>query len=111
MECSFCGTNSQIGTGKLLVRKTGKRYFFCSKKCEKNLIKLERNPRYFKWTNEYHKVKERESLGEKVERGERKIVEKEEEEKPVKIEKQQETEKGRKEAGKKVKEEQGKKKK
>ena len=37
------------GTGKMLVQKTGKISWFCSKKCEKNLLKLGRDPRDFKW--------------------------------------------------------------
>jgi len=50
MKCSFCGKNIMPGTGKIYVKKTGKRYFFCSKKCEKNLLDLGRKPDYLKWT-------------------------------------------------------------
>ena len=50
MECSFCGYEISRGTGKLFIQKTGKILYFCSRKCEKNLLKLGRVPRDFKWT-------------------------------------------------------------
>ncbi len=50
MKCSFCGKNIPPGTGKIFVKKTGKKYFFCSKKCEKNLLKLGRKPSNVKWS-------------------------------------------------------------
>ena len=46
------------GTGKLYSKIDGTTYYFCSKKCEKNQLKLKRNPVRVKWTNAYHKVKE-----------------------------------------------------
>ena len=33
----------------MVVQKTGRIYWFCSKKCEKNSMKLNRDPRKFKW--------------------------------------------------------------
>jgi len=54
-KCSFCGRNIQRGTGVVFVRKTGKIIFFCSTKCQKNLIKLGRKPSKFKWTKSYGK--------------------------------------------------------
>lgn len=41
------------GTGTIFVFKTGKRYYFCSTKCEKNMLKLRRKPSKTKWT-EFH---------------------------------------------------------
>ncbi|HLD04840.1 MAG TPA: 50S ribosomal protein L24e, partial [Candidatus Nanoarchaeia archaeon] len=38
------------GTGKKYVYKDGKVLDFCSRKCEKNLIKLRRTARTTKWT-------------------------------------------------------------
>jgi large subunit ribosomal protein L24e len=37
------------GTGKLVIEKNGKMFWFCSSKCEKNMMKLGRDPRKFKW--------------------------------------------------------------
>ena len=48
-KCSFCSSVMEKGTGKMVVQKTGKISWFCSKKCEKNLLKLKRDPRDFKW--------------------------------------------------------------
>lgn len=52
MKCTFCGTNIEKGTGKTLARNSGKLVFLCSSKCEKNMFKLERKPRYVEWTEE-----------------------------------------------------------
>jgi len=57
MRCTFCGTNIETGTGKMYVKKDGKIYYFCSSKCEKNLLKLKRKPRNIKWTREYMLIK------------------------------------------------------
>lgn len=48
-SCSFCGQTIEPGTGKMFVRKDGTTYFFCSRKCEKNMVQLGRIPRYVKW--------------------------------------------------------------
>ena len=55
LKCSFCGSEIERGTGKLYVRKDGSVLRFCSSKCEKNLLKLKRKARKFKWTNYYEK--------------------------------------------------------
>ena len=49
-RCTFCGKNIQKGTGTMFVFKSAKTAHFCSMKCHKNLIKLNRKPRNFKWT-------------------------------------------------------------
>jgi len=56
--CSFCGKSIENGTGKMFVKKDGKILYFDSSKCEKNLLKLERKPRNFKWTTAYKKIKQ-----------------------------------------------------
>lgn len=56
-RCSFCGKNIEAGTGKMYVRKDGKILYFCSSKCEKNMLKLRRNPRYVKWVIKKEKTK------------------------------------------------------
>ena len=53
--CSFCGKVIEKGTGKMFVFKTGKINWFCSRKCEKYLLKLGRKPSRFKWTKHYQK--------------------------------------------------------
>jgi large subunit ribosomal protein L24e len=49
-KCSFCGENMERGTGMMYVKKDGKILFFCSKKCEKHILKLERKPLTTRWT-------------------------------------------------------------
>lgn len=51
--CSFCGYEIEPGTGKMYIRRDGKILYFCSRKCEKNMLKLKRNPRKLKWTKYY----------------------------------------------------------
>ena len=34
--CTFCGAQLEPGTGKMLVRKDGTIFYFCSTKCENN---------------------------------------------------------------------------
>ncbi len=51
--CSFCGEEIEPGTGKIYVRKDGRILHFCSRKCEKNMVVLKRNPRKLKWTRYY----------------------------------------------------------
>ncbi len=50
MICSFCSSEITAGTGKMFIRKTGKVLYFCSSKCEKNMLKLKRNPARTRWT-------------------------------------------------------------
>ena len=51
VKCSFCNSELEKGTGKMYVFKTGKINYFCSTKCEKNTLKLKRNPINFKWAS------------------------------------------------------------
>jgi large subunit ribosomal protein L24e len=55
-KCSFCGSDIEIGTGKMFVKKDGTVFYFCSSKCEKNK-RLGRIPRRIEWTGEHHKLK------------------------------------------------------
>ncbi|HLD83719.1 MAG TPA: 50S ribosomal protein L24e [archaeon] len=49
MKCSFCSKEVEEGTGLVFVDKNGKLFSFDSQKCEKNMFKLGRDPRNFKW--------------------------------------------------------------
>src|SRR3972149_178784 len=42
--CSFCGNDIEPGTGKMFIRRDGTVHFFCSSKCERNLLDLGRVP-------------------------------------------------------------------
>ena len=48
--CTFCGDELKPGTGKMYVKKEGRILYFCSMKCEKNMIKLGRRALQTKWT-------------------------------------------------------------
>ncbi len=50
VDCAFCGKLLGIGTGKLLIKNDGRLLYFCSTKCEKNLLELKRKSREHKWT-------------------------------------------------------------
>jgi large subunit ribosomal protein L24e len=53
-KCSFCGGKISIGTGKMVVLKSGVIKYFCSRKCEKN-YKMGRDPKKIKWTEIFRK--------------------------------------------------------
>lgn len=53
--CDFCGEPIEPGTGMLYIKKDGSQFSFCSSKCRRNRIELNRQPRYFKWTRAYEK--------------------------------------------------------
>jgi len=56
--CSFCKNEIEPGTGRMYVRKDGTVYFFCSTKCQKNMLKLKRVPRTVRWSKFYVKKKQ-----------------------------------------------------
>jgi len=41
-RCDYCNIQIPRGTGKIFVKKDGKKLDFCSSKCEKNMLKLKR---------------------------------------------------------------------
>jgi large subunit ribosomal protein L24e len=57
-NCSFCGKEIPKGTGTMFIKKDAKVFWFCSNKCEKNMLKLNRKPRNKAWTAEAKSVKE-----------------------------------------------------
>lgn len=52
MKCSFCDTEIELGGGKMFVKRDGTVFFFCSSKCEKNMVKLGRKRRKVEWAKE-----------------------------------------------------------
>jgi large subunit ribosomal protein L24e len=55
--CSFCGNDVEPGTGKMFIRRDGTVHFFCSSKCERNLLNLGRVPRWTRWTKTFRRAK------------------------------------------------------
>ncbi len=55
MKCTFCSKEIMPGTGKMFVKKDAKILYFCSSKCEKNMLKLKRRQRKVKWINKRKK--------------------------------------------------------
>ncbi|MBS3169029.1 50S ribosomal protein L24e [Candidatus Woesearchaeota archaeon] len=53
--CTFCGQEIENGTGKMFVFANGKVAYFCSRGCEKNMLKLKRKPLKTRWTEEYRR--------------------------------------------------------
>jgi large subunit ribosomal protein L24e len=50
-KCTFCGTDITPGTGLMYVQNDAKIFFFCSRKCEKNMIQLKRKPNKTNWSS------------------------------------------------------------
>ena len=55
VKCTFCGDVLKKGTGKMYVQKDAKILYFCSSKCEKNMLKLKRKPITTRWTKRFEK--------------------------------------------------------
>ncbi len=55
-SCSFCGNEIEPGTGKMFIRKDGTVYVFCSSKCQLNMLKLGRVPRWTPWTQAFRRA-------------------------------------------------------
>ena len=53
--CSFCGDEIEPGTGKMYIKKDASIFFFCTNKCQKNMVKLKRVPRRVRWTKRFEK--------------------------------------------------------
>jgi len=53
--CSFCGNPVEPGTGLMFVRNDNQRSYFCSRKCEHSLVRMDRKARKLKWTAHYEK--------------------------------------------------------
>ncbi|MFH0798218.1 MAG: 50S ribosomal protein L24e [Candidatus Woesearchaeota archaeon] len=51
VNCSFCNKALERGTSKMFVYTSGKILYFCSQKCEKNMLKLNRKSRTTKWAS------------------------------------------------------------
>ncbi|MFO7872326.1 MAG: 50S ribosomal protein L24e [Candidatus Undinarchaeales archaeon] len=96
--CSFCGTVIEQGTGKTVVKKDGSLLHFCSGKCEKNMLKLGRNPIKVKWTKKYRKFR-----GKDVEETVSKLAEEEKKEEKQKKKLKKSKSKKSKKSGKKSK--------
>ncbi len=54
-KCSFCRKLIEQGKGIIFVKNDGRQFTFCKAKCQKNLFKLRRVPRYTKWSKAYEK--------------------------------------------------------
>ena len=72
-KCAFCGTQIEKGTGKLFIYNSGKSDYFCTNKCEKNLLVLKRKPLKIRWTEAYRK-EHKKGLKEEVPKAEKKVV-------------------------------------
>jgi large subunit ribosomal protein L24e len=51
----------QPGTGKMFVMKDARVFYFCSTKCEKNMMRMNRKPRETRWTAEFAHVKKKDT--------------------------------------------------
>ena len=56
VKCTFCGNNILRGTGKMHVKKDAKILYFCSSKCQKNMLKLRRKPITTRWSTRFIKT-------------------------------------------------------
>ncbi|MEK6808261.1 MAG: 50S ribosomal protein L24e [Nanoarchaeota archaeon] len=52
-KCTFCGEVIALGTGKMFVKNDGKVLYFCSSKCEKNMLNLGRKAIRTRWSKRF----------------------------------------------------------
>jgi len=64
-RCDFCKKTIEPGVGKIKITLDGKVHPLCGSKCEKNMFKLKRNPRYMKWTEFFQSEKKALKKGKK----------------------------------------------
>ena len=57
VKCSFSGKDIPKGTGRMVVRNSGRVYYFLDHKALKNFMKLGRKPQKTKWTTAARKLK------------------------------------------------------
>jgi large subunit ribosomal protein L24e len=50
VNCTFCGSAIEAGTGKMYIKRDGSVFHFCSSKCQRNQVQLGRVNRHVKWT-------------------------------------------------------------
>ena len=82
-NCSFCGTTIPAGTGLMYIKKDAKILWFCSRKCEKNMLQLGRKPRNEPWTAEARAAKQAAITA--AQKGEQVKVKEPKEKKPKKV--------------------------
>jgi len=59
VKCAFCGKEESAHKGLHLIKNSGTVVYFCSSKCRKNAVKLKRDKRKIRWTEAFHKVREK----------------------------------------------------
>ncbi len=57
VDCDFCGTAIEPGTGKMYVKKDGTVFRFCSSKCQNAQIKRNFKARITPWTKLFKTLK------------------------------------------------------
>ncbi len=62
VKCVFCGKEEKSFRGTHYIKNTGIVLYFCSSKCRKNLLKLKRDKRKFKWTEAFHEKRNKSRL-------------------------------------------------
>lgn len=60
VKCIFCGDVLKRGTGKMYVQADSKVLYFCSSKCQKNMLKLKRKPITTRWSKRFVKAGKKE---------------------------------------------------
>ena len=58
VKCSFSGKDIPKGTGRMVVRNSGRVYYFLDHKALKNFMKLGRKPQKTKWTEAARNLKD-----------------------------------------------------
>ena len=59
VKCVFCGKEKSPHKGIHLIKNDGSVSYFCSSKCRRNVLNLGRDRRKIRWTEAFHKEREK----------------------------------------------------
>lgn len=57
-KCSFCSGELKSGRGRMFVKNDGRIFYYCSKKCERNMD-MGRNPAHTGWIRKKKKAEKK----------------------------------------------------
>lgn len=59
VKCAFSGKKIEPGTGTVFIKNDGTVLHFANRKCMQYFLKLRKDPKKTRWTETFHKLKQR----------------------------------------------------
>jgi large subunit ribosomal protein L24e len=64
-KCVFCGIEQDDFKGNYLIKNDGSVNYYCKTKCKRSHLKLKRDRKKFRWTEAFHKMRDKKRAREK----------------------------------------------